>query len=157
MEISDEWCPLGVGAGAVIFNIFISDISGVKCILSKRFNKSKSKILRVCRGNSHYQHKLGDERTEHSPEKKTWDTGGWEAGHEPAVCISSPESYLYLGLYQEKHGQKAEEGDPAPLFCSGEASCRVLCPDVESSVQERHKLVGMEGHKNDRWNGTPLL
>jgi len=31
-EISGEWCPLGLGAGAILFCIFISDIgSGVQC------------------------------------------------------------------------------------------------------------------------------
>ena len=33
-----------------------------------RFNKAK--ILYVGHGNSHYQHKLGDGRTEHSPSEK---------------------------------------------------------------------------------------
>jgi len=34
-----------------------------------------------------------------------------------------------------------------------------LCPDAESSVQERHRPVGScpEGHKNDPRGGTPLL
>jgi len=36
----------------------------------------------------------------------------------------------------------------------------VLHPDVESSVQERHRPVGVcpeKGHKNDPRDGTPLL
>jgi len=43
-------------------------------------------------------------------------------------------------------------GDPAPLLCTGEILPGVLHPDVESSVQERHRSVGVgpeEGHKND--------
>jgi len=43
-----------------------------------------------------------------------------------------------------------QEGDPAPLLCAGETSPGVLCPDVESSAQERHGPVGVhaeEGHK----------
>jgi len=35
-----------------------------------RFNKSRCKVLRVARGNIHYQYKLGDERIEHSPANK---------------------------------------------------------------------------------------
>jgi len=35
-----------------------------------RFNKSKCKVLRVARGNIHYQYKLGDERIERSPAKR---------------------------------------------------------------------------------------
>jgi len=48
----------------------------------------------------------------------------------------------------------------SPLLCTGEASPEVLHPDVESSVQERHRPVGAhpeEGHKNDPRDGTPLL
>jgi len=39
-----------------------------------------------------------------------------------------------------------------PLLCAGVALPGVLCPDVESSVHERHEPVGVcpeEGHKND--------
>ena len=42
------------------------------------------------------------------------------------------------------------EGDPAPLLCAGGASPGALCPDVESSVQERCGPVGAclkDGHK----------
>jgi len=27
------------------------------------------------------------------------DSGGWEAGHEPAVCVCSPEGQLCPGLH----------------------------------------------------------
>jgi len=60
----------------------------------------------------------------------------------------------------KKHGQQVKRGDPAPLLCAGEASAGVLRPDVESSVQESHGPVVAhpeKGHKNDPWNGTPLL
>ena len=70
-------------------------------------------------------------------QKRPGGTGGWEVGHEPAMCPCSPESQLHLGLHQNKCGQQVNGGDPAPLLCAGEASSGVLCPDVESSVQER--------------------
>jgi len=72
----------------------------------------------------------------------------------------SPESQQYPELHQKRHGQQAEGGDPAPLLCAGETSAIVLYPDAESSVQERHRLVGVhseEGHKNDPRNETFLL
>ena len=36
-----------------------------------RFDKDKCKTLHLGRGNTHYQYKLGDEKIEHSPAKKT--------------------------------------------------------------------------------------
>ena len=39
------------------------------------------------------------------------------AGHEPALCLHSPESQLHPGLHQKKHGQQGKGGDPAPLLC----------------------------------------
>ena len=50
-------------------------------------------------------------------QKGLWDTGGWEAGHEPATCPCSPERQPYPGLHQKKYGQQGEGGDPACLLC----------------------------------------
>jgi len=50
--------------------------------------------------------------------------------------------------------------DPVPLLCTAETSPRVPCPDVESSVQERHGAVGVSlefGPKNDLRARTSLL
>jgi len=76
------------------------------------------------------------------------------------MCPHIPESQLYPGLHQRKHGQQVKGGDPTPLLCAGEASSGVLRPDVESAVQKRHRPVGVhteKGHRNDPWNGTPLV
>ena len=75
--------------------------------------------------------------------EKTWGTGGWQAGHEPAMCPHSTKSQPYPGLHRKKYGQQVEGGDPAPLNCPGEASSKALHPNVESSVQERHEPVGV--------------
>jgi len=58
------------------------------------------------------------------------------------------------------HGQRGKGDDPASLFCTGEASPGLLCPDVESLAQERNRLVGEhpdKGHKSDPRYGIPLL
>jgi len=41
-------------------------------------------------------------------QKKPGGTGGWEAGHEPAMCPHSPNSQLYPGLCQKNRGQQVE-------------------------------------------------
>jgi len=51
-------------------------------------------------------------------------------------------------------------GDPVPVLCAGEISPGGLCPDVESSVQDRCEPVGAHpevGHKNDSRGGTSPL
>jgi len=52
-------------------------------------------------------------------------TGGWQAGHEPAICSHSPKSQPYPGLHQKKCGQQVKGDDPAPLVCTGEVSSGV--------------------------------
>ena len=48
----------------------------------------------------------------------------------------------------------------APLLHTSEASHGVLHPDVDSSIQERDRPVGVhpeKGHKSDPRDGIPLL
>jgi len=84
----------------------------------------------------------------------------WQARHEPAVCPHSSESQLYPGLQQKQHGQQNKGGAPAPLLCTDKTSPGVLCPGVESLVQERSGSVRAwpeERHKDDLRGGTPPL
>ena len=82
--------------------------------------------------------------------KRPGGTGGWKAGHEPALHPHSPKSQLYAGLYLKMHDLQVQGGDPVPLPCSGEPSPGVLHPDVKyspvlqysPSVQEGHRPVG---------------
>jgi len=92
--------------------------------------------------------------------RRTWGTGAWKAGHEPATCAHNPEGQPHLGLHQEKCGQQVEGGDSVTLLCSDETSPGVLCPALEPSVQERHGPSGVgpnEGQKNNQRAGAPLL
>ena len=50
----------------------------------------------------------------------------------------SPEIQPYPGLYLKKQGQRVEG---ASLLCAGETSPGVLCPDVESLLQESQDLL----------------
>ena len=94
-----------------------------------RFNKSKYKVLHLGQGNICYQYKLGDVQTERSlTEKDPGGSGGWQAGHEPAMCPCSPESQSYPGLHQKIRGQQGKGGDPAPLLCT-------VRPQLECCVQ----------------------
>jgi len=107
------------------------------------------------------QYKLGGCKDRAKPcQKGPGSIGGWEAGHDPAMCSHSPESQSYPGLHQKHHGQQGKGGDPVPLLCTGETSPGVLHSDVESSEQEGYGPVGVcpeEGHKNDPRYGTALL
>jgi len=76
------------------------------------------------------------------------------------MCACSPESQLYPGLPQEKHGHQVEGGDSAPLLCSRETPSRVLCPALEPPTEEGHGCVGAgpeEGHEDDLRARVPLL
>ena len=125
-----------------------------------KFNKSKCKILHLGQGNPHYQYKLEDERIDYCSAKK--DLGvlvDRKLDMSQKCALASQKAKSILGCIKKKRGKQGEEG-PAPLLCTAEASPGVLHPDVESSVQERHGPDGVhpeEGHKNDLWNGTPLL
>lgn len=61
----------------------------------------------------------------------------------------------------KKHGQQVKRGDPAPLLCAGVASAGVLCSELESSLQEGHRPIGVhpeDGHKNNPRDETlPLV
>ena len=74
--------------------------------------------------------------------------------------LQTKKSAVYPGMHQKKCGQQGERSDPAPLLCAGKTSPGALHPDVECSVQERHRPVGAhpeEGHRSDSRDETPLL
>ena len=57
------------------------------------------------------------------------------------MCPHSLECQACSGLHQKNCGQGVEGGDPASLVCAGEAS--PLCPDMESSLQEKREPAGV--------------
>ena len=77
-------------------------------------------------------------------------TSGWQTGHESTVCPWSLESLPYPGLYQKQCGQQVKESDPPPLLFPGEASPGALCPDMESSIQKRHRPAGVCPEKDQK-------
>ena len=81
-------------------------------------------------------------------------SGGWQTGHEPAVCPCGLEIQPYPELLPKKCCQQGEGGDSAPQLCA--VRPHVLHPDVESSVQDRHgpvKAFPEEDHKIDPRDG----
>ena len=76
------------------------------------------------------------------------------------MCPCKPERQTYPELHQKKRCQQVEVGDPAPLLCTGKTSPGVLRPNVEFSVQERHKLARVhpkEGHNSEPRDETSSL
>ena len=78
------------------------------------------------------------------------------------MCPHNPESQPYPGLHQKKGGQQGKGGDPAPFFFAGETSPEVLHLCVESSVQKRHRPVGVCAGRGQKMiqgleHGIPLL
>jgi len=67
--------------------------------------------------------------------------------------ILTVELRTILGGAEHPSSQKYFE-----MLCANETSSRVMCPDVKSSVQERHRSVGLcpvDSHEIDRRGGTP--
>jgi len=125
-----------------------------------RFSRTKCEVLHLGHGNLYHQCKLGDRRTEYHSAKK--DLGVLMDGKQDIIsCVPlQPKVQLYLWLHQKEHGQQGKGGDPAPVLCTGETSLGVSCQEMESSVQERHGIVGMHlenKYKNDPRAGTPPL
>jgi len=120
-----------------------------------RFNYTKCKALHLAHGNPHCQYNLGSVRMKHSPDKKNLEVlVDWKLDVSQQCAFAAQKASCILAASKEVW---VEGGDPAPLHC--ETSPGVLCPDVESSVQERDGPVAHaeEGHRNDPRNGTALL
>jgi len=98
------------------------------CMNRMKFNKVKCKVLHVGQGNPKHKYRLGGGWLKSSPEEKDL---GVLVDEKLNMCARSPESQLYPGLHQEKHGQQVKGGDSAPLLRSRETPLGVLHPAVE--------------------------
>ena len=81
--------------------------------------------------------------------KGPWCTVGQSAEYEPAVCPGGQEGQWHPGLYQEWCGDQDQRSHPAPVLGIGEASPRVLCSVLGTSVQEGHGGTGAGPEKGN--------
>ena len=124
-----------------------------------RLNKVKFKLSYPSCSNPHYQYKLEDNRTEHSPAKKDLRVlvdGKLDMSKQRASSAQKVDRILCC--IERSTISRARE--VILLLYSGETSPGVLHPDAESSVEEKcgpAQVHPEEGHKNDPRDGTPLL
>jgi len=79
--------------------------------------------------------------------------GKLDMSHQCA--LTAQKAKHILGCIQRSMACRLRE-----VILPGEASPGILCPDMESSVQEIHRPVREhpeKGRKNDIQNGTPFL
>jgi len=82
--------------------------------------------------------------------KGTWCTDGKSCEYEPAVCPGGQEGQWHPGLYQEQCGEQDWGSHPAPVLSIGEASPRVLCSVLGTSVQKGHGGAGAGPKKGNK-------
>ena len=65
-----------------------------------------------------------------------------------------------VGLDDLECGQQVKGGSPSPLHCPSEAPSGVLCPVLDSPVQDRRGAIGespAEGYKDGEGTGASPL
>ena len=126
----------------------------------RRFNKSKCKVLHLHDSNPHSRYKLRMQGCSTALPKRTWRYG-WMANWTWASSVPSQPREPTVSWAASKEMWTAGHGKwSCPSALCYDTSPGALCPDVESSVQERCGLVSTcpeKGHKNDPRDGTPLL
>ena len=82
--------------------------------------------------------------------KGPWCTHGQEAEYEPALCAGGQEAQWHPGLDQEWCGEQDWGSHPASVLDIGEASPRVLCSVLGTSVQKGHGCAGAGPKKGNK-------
>ena len=112
-----------------------------------KFNKSKSKVFHLGHGNLHYQYKLRDVRIKHKPGTVSGGIGKLDLSKQCAHAAQKDNRTL--GCI--KTSMVSRSRTVILHLCAGETSPGVLCPHVESTVQEKHGLARIrpeEDHKS---------
>ena len=120
-----------------------------------RGSKRQVQGLVLSHDNPHYQYKQRDERIVHSPAEK--DLGvlvGGKLDMSQQYTLAAPKANCILGCIKRNVASGVRKVI-LPLYSA------LVSPDGESSVQERHRPVGVppeKSHRNDLrgWNTSPM-
>ena len=118
-----------------------------------KFSEVKCKVLHLSQGNIHYRYKLRNESIEFSTAKKDLGVLVNEKLDMSQQCVLAVQKANCIpGCIKISILSWLRDMILALYSALVRPHLEVLCPDVESSVQERHGAVGAcpeEGHNDD--------
>ena len=117
-----------------------------------RFNKSKYRVLHAGRNNRMHQYSLGDDLLKRSLVEKDLDilVDNRLAMSQQCVLMTKKVNGI-LGFIEKSVASRW-------LLCPDEATFRILCPVLGSSVKKRQDSLRrspVEGHKDDKGPEAP--
>jgi len=106
-------------------------------------NKGKCKILPLRRNNPRHQYILGTDWLESSSEEKDLGVLVDSKLNINQQCTVAARKVTNSVLHYEDHCQQVKGGSFSHLLNTREVKSGVLCPVLDSTIQERHGHTGV--------------